>query len=214
MATQLTRKNPLAMLEERMPLFLSARTMIGALAVVGAVGLAGLFAGYHNAQRAEDAAHARFANAQAMASLPPASTDSIQEDLTVVRNQLATVQADVSPAAIDASGDATTTVLVRTAQAAGLTVKAISGVPSGQTKVGDFMYDTKGVRMTLDGAIGQITHFLEALSASQPALAASLITMTINEAGVARTEIVFTSFKKAIVPTPVPVATPKGGKKK
>ena len=214
MATQLTHKNPLAMLEERMPLFLSARVMIGALAVVVAVGLAGLFAGYHNAQRAEDAAHARFANAQALASLPPASTDSIQEDLTVVRNQLATVQADVSPAAIDASGDATTTVLVRTAQAAGLTVKAISGVPSGQTKVGDFMYDTKGVRVTLGGGVGQITHFLDTLSTSQPALVASLTTMTINDAGAGQAEIVFTSFKKAIVPTPVPAATPKGGKKK
>ena len=214
MATQLTRKSPLAMLQERMPLFLSARTMIGAFVVVVAVGMAGLFAGYHNAQRADDAAHVRFANAQTLASLPPASTDSIQEDLIVVNNQLATAQAVVSPAAVDASGDATTTVLVRTALAAGLTVKAISGVPSGQTKVGDFMYDTKGVRMTLDGGVGQITHFLDTLSTTQPALVASLTTMTINEAGVGQAEIVFTSFKKAIVPTPVPAATPKGGKKK
>jgi len=202
------------MLEERMPLILSGRVMLGGLALVVALGLAGLFAGIYNAHRAEDAAHSRFADAQALVALPPASTDSIQEDLTVVHNQLATAQAAASPAAIDASGDETTTVLVRAAQTSGLTVKAISGVPSGQTKVGDFMYDTKGVRMALDGSVGQITHFLETLGTSQPALVASLTTMTINDSGVAHAEIVFTSFKKAVVPTPVPAATPKGGKKK
>jgi hypothetical protein len=211
-ATQLTRKNPLAMLEERMPLFLSARVMIGGFAVVVALGLSGLFAGIYNAHRAEDAAHKRFADAQALGSLPPASTDSIQEDLDIVHNQLATAQAIASPAAIDASGDETTTILVRTAQTSGLTVKAISSVPSGQTKVGDFLYDTKGVRMTLDGSIGQITHFLDTLSTSQPALVASLTTMTINEVGLAHAELVFTSFERAAVPTPIPAATPKGKK--
>jgi hypothetical protein len=211
-ATQLTRKSPLARLEEQMPLFLSGRVMLGALAAVVALGLAGLSAGYYNARRAEDLAHERFANAQALASLPPASTDSIQEDLTVVRNQVATAQAVASPAAIDASGDETTTVLVRAAQTSGLAVKAISGVPSGQTKVADVLYNTKGVRVTLDGGVGQITTFLDALSTSQPALVASLTTMTISDGGVARAELVFTSFSKAIVPTPVPAATPKGKK--
>ncbi len=212
MATQLTRKSPLAMLEERMPLFLSARVMIGALAFVVALGLSGLLAGRYNAQRAEDAAHIRFADAQALVALPPASTDSIQEDLVIVRDQLATAEAVASPAAVAASGDATTTLLVRTAQTAGLTVKAISGVPSGQTKVGDAMYDTQGVRVTLDGGIGQITRFLDALSVAQPALVPSLTTMTLTDAGASRAEIVFTSFKKVILPTPVPAATPKGKK--
>jgi hypothetical protein len=213
-ATQLARKSPIAMLEERMPLFLSARAMIGVFAVVVALGLAGLLAGLHNAQRAEDAAHKRFADAQALSALPPASTDAIQEDLTVVRNQLATVQAVASPPASNSTADETTTVLVRSAQNAGLSVKAISGVPSGQTKIGEVLYDTKGVRVTLDGSVGQITQFLETLGRSQPALIASLTSMTLNEVGVAHAEIIFTSFTKAIVPTPIPVATPKGGKKK
>ena len=212
MATQLARKNPIEMIQERMPLFLSARAMIGVFAAVVALGLLGLLAGIHNANRAEDAARRQFADAQALASLPPASTDSIQEDLTIVRNQLATAQAVASPQAIDASADATTTQLVKAAQAAGLTVKAITGVAPGESKVGENSYTTNGVRVTVDGSAGQITGFLEGIGRSQPALIPSVTTMTFNDAGIARAELVFTTFKKVVPPTPAPALTPKAKK--
>ncbi len=193
-----------------MPLFLSPRAMIGGFAFVVALGLLGSFAAIYNAHRAEDAARTRFADAQTLAAVPPASTDSIQEDLNIVRSQLATAEAVASPVAIDVSGDATTALLVKGAQAAGLAVKAISGVPPAQVKAGDASYDANGVRITVDGTTGQITSFLDALSRSQTALVPSLATLTMNDAGVARAELVFSTFKKVIPPTPMPAATPKG----
>ncbi len=199
------------MLEERMPLYLSARVLIGGLAVVVVIAMLALVAGLRNAHRAEDAARARFADAQALAALPPASTDSIQDDLASVNSQLATAQAAAAPAATATSGDATTTMLIRTAQDAGLSVKAIAGVASGQTKVGTDSYESEGVRVTVEGGVGQITSFLNTLSDVRPALIPTLTTMTINEAKVAHAEIVFSTYTKVIPPTPVPVAT-KGAK--
>lgn len=212
MATQLARKSPLAMVEERMPLYLSARVLIGGLAIVVAIAMLALIAGLRNAHRAEDAARARFADAQALAALPPASTDSIQDDLASVNSQLATAQAAAAPAATATSGDATTTMLIRTAQNAGLSVKAIADVVSAQTKVGTDSYDSEGVRVTVDGSVGRITSFLAAVADVQPALISTLTTMTMNDAGIAHAEIVFSTYTKVIPPTPVPVAT-KGAKK-
>jgi hypothetical protein len=210
-ATQLTKKSPLAFVQDHMPLFLSQRVMLGVFAFIVALGLFGLLAGLHNARRAEEAARVRFIDAQALASLPPTSTDSIEDDLVVVNNHLATAEAAATPASIDGS-DATATLLVRGAQSAGLSVKALSGVAGGQMKNGEVLYDTEGVRMTVDGATGQITSFLAKLGQTQPSLIPSLTSMTINDSGVAHAEIVFSTFTKVILPTPVPIATPKGGK--
>ena len=66
--------------------------------------------------------------------------------------------------------------------------------------------------MTVDGSPGQITGFLDAISRAQPSFIPSLTTMTIGESGVAHAEIVFSTFTKAAMPTPPPVATPKGKK--
>ena len=214
MATQLIRKSPLAMVQARMPLILSSRVLLGGFAFIVALGLASLFAGIHNAQRDEDAARARFADAQALVALPPASMDSIQEDLVAVRNSIATAEAAAAPAGIDPSVDATTTVLVRGAQASGLTVKAISRVAAAQTKVGDNAYDVEGIRMTVDGRIGQVTAFLDGLSTSQPSLIPSLATMTISDASLAHAEIVFSTYAKVASPTPAPRATATPGGKK
>lgn len=195
------------MVEERMPLYLSARVLIGGLAIVVAIAMLALVAGLRNAHRAEEAARARFADAQALAALPPASTDSIQEDLASVNSQLATAQAAATPVSTATSGDATTTMLIRTAQDAGLSVKAIADVASGQTKVGTDAYESEGVRVTVEGGVGQITSFLNTLADVRPALIPTLTTMTINEAKVAHAEIVFSTYTKVIPPTPVPVAT-------
>jgi hypothetical protein len=211
-ATQLIHKSPLERVQEHMPLFLSARVLLGGFAFVVALGLFGLLAGLHNARRDEDAAHRRFADARTLASLPPASTDSIEEDLTVVNSQLATAQVEATPAASAVTADATVSMLVRSAQDVGLSVKALSGVAAGQAKVGDSTYDSQGIRVTVDGSTGQITAFLEALGAAQPSLVPSLTTMTLSESGAARAEIVFSTFTRVPPPTPGPVATPKGKK--
>jgi hypothetical protein len=213
MATQLIRKSPLDIVQEHMPLYLSGRVLLGGLAFVVALGLFGLAAGLYDARRAEDAAHRRFVDAEALASLPPASTGSIEEDLTVVNNQLATAQVESPPAATAASTDATATTLVRGAQAAGLSVKALASVAAGQLKLGENTYETRGTSMTVEGATGQITSFLGALGNADPSLIPSLTTMTISESGSAHAEIVFSTFTRVAVPTPIPAATP-GGKTK
>lgn len=208
MATQLIRKSPLAMVQARMPLILSPRVLLGGFAFIVALGLASLFAGIYAAHRDEAAARARFADAQALVALPPASMDSIQEDLGAVRNSIATAEAGAAPAGTDPSADATTTLLVRGAQASGLTVKAIARVQPAQTKLGDNAYDTQGIRMTVDGRVGQITAFLDGLSTSQPSLVPSLATMTISDAGLAHAEIAFSTYAKVASPTAAPRATP------
>ena len=214
MATQLIRNSPLAMVQARMPLILSLRVLLGGFAFIVALGMASLFAGIYAAHQDEDAARKRFADAQALIALPPASTDSIQEDLVVVRNAIATAEAAAAPAATDPSADAATSVLVRGAQTSGLTVKAISRVAAAEVKLGDNTYDTQGIRMTVDGGVGQMTAFLDGLSTSQPSFIPSLATMTINDAGLAHAEIVFTTYAKVASPTPAPraTATPKGKK--
>jgi hypothetical protein len=213
-ATQLIRKSPLAMVQARMPLILSTRVLLGGFALIVALGLASLFAGIHEAHRDEAAARKRFDDAQALIALPPASTDAIQEDLVAVRDSIATAEAAAAPVAIDPPADAATSVLVRGAQASGLTVKAVSLVAAAQAKLGDNTYDTHGIRMTVDGRVGQMTAFLNGLSTSQPSLIPSLATMTINDAGLAHAEIVFSTYAKVASPTPEPraTATPKGKK--
>ena len=210
MATQLARKGPIERLQEHMPLFLSERVLLGGFAFFVALGLFGLLAGLHNEHRAEEAARSRFADAQTLGSLPPASTDSIRDDLAIVKDQLATAQAEATPRSAWASRDAGATALVRGAQSAGLSVKALSSVAAGQLKVDDEAYTSQGIRLTVEGDIGQITTFLDALHRDEPAVVPELISMTINESGVAHAEIVFSTFEKITVPTPKPVATPKG----
>ena len=95
-------------------------------------------------------------------------------------------------------------MLVEDAQSAGLTVRALSGVPSGQSAVGTDTYTTEGVRLTVEGALGQITSFLDAVGQASPSLIPSLTSMTIADSGVAHAEIVFSTFEKVAVPTPSP----------
>lgn len=214
MAAQLTPGSPFARLQQRLPLALSQRAMLGALTVVVALGMLGLLAGLRDARRDEQAARARFADAQALVALPPASTDSIEEDLVAVNHQLATAEAHAAapPSAADPR-DAAVALLVHDAQAAGLAVKGLSQVAAGRAKVGDNVFDTQGIRMTVDGEIGEITGFLGALTAAQPSLIPSLTTMTISADGSALAEFVFSTFSRVVAPTPVPVATPKGAKR-
>jgi hypothetical protein len=210
-ATQLIRKSPSAIGQARVRLSPSPRVLLGAFAFLVALSFASLFAGIYTAHRDEDAARKRFADAQALAALPPASTDSIREDLAVVRNALATAEAAVPSSQPVLSADATTTLIVRRAQAAGLGVQAVAGVAAGQAKVGDNTFDTQGVRVTVDGTLGQIVAFLDAVGSAQPWLIPSLTTMTFNDASVTHTEIVFSTYTKVVPPTPA--ATPIGTKK-
>ncbi len=92
-------------------------------------------------------------------------------------------------------------------------MKAVAGVAAGQAKAGDSTFETQGVRVTLDGSVGQIVAFLNAVGSSQPWLVPSLTTMTLNDAGVAHAEIVFSTYTKVVPPTPAPAATPIGKKK-
>jgi hypothetical protein len=210
-ATQLTRLNPLAAVERRMPLRLSQRALLSGFAFFVALGLASPVAGIYNAHRDEDAARARLADDQALIAQPPASVDALQEDLTAVRQSIATAEAAAPRSTPGPAADAATTLLVRNAQAADLAVKTIARVTPAVAKLGDSAYDTQGVRMTVDGQIGQIIAFLDGLRQSQPSLIASLTTMTIDDTGVTHADITFTTYTRVASPTPAPrgTATPK-----
>ena len=206
MATQLTRVPLKARIMGRMgPLDLPPRVLIVSVLVAALAALASLIAGIHNSGRDEAVAQRRFADAQALLAAPPVSPDTLQTQLDAVNGTLATVQARSSAPSIDARSDDLTALLVRRAQVAGLTVRAIARGDPMPASVQGVAYDTQSVRVTVEGDSEKVIAFLADVGSAQPALVPALNTMTID-GGRAHAEIIFTSYAKSASPTPAPRA--------
>ena len=214
MATQLTRNGLKGLMANRTAtVIIPVRVLTAVCVFAVAATMVSLVVGIHNAQRDEAAARRNYADSQALLALPPLSTDSLKEDLTVAKASLATVQAGVAPSNISAASDDTTSLLVKRSQAGGLAVRGITRVIAAQAKLGDNTYDVQAVHVTVDGKPGQIVALLTDLGSTNPSLIPSLTSLTVNEAGLGHADISFSTYTKVVPPTPVPIATPKKAKR-
>ena len=203
MAAQLSPKKLSGMFESGEQMHIPARVLTAVCVVVTLAAVASVLAGIWTAQRDEKAALRRFDDAQALLALPVVDTSALQADLTAVQNAVATAEALVGPPSVDPSSDASTALLVGRAAAAGLTVGAVASVAPSEAKNGQIGYDIEGLRMTVDGSVGQITAFLAKLRQDEPGLVPILNTMTIDDKALARAEVVFNVYTEVVPPTPV-----------
>ena len=208
MATELTSGKSRKALSARLTSFAPTRTVLATgIAICLVLAFASVIAATHNARREEAAARVRYENAQQLVGLPPASNDSLQEDLASLKDQLATAQAGIGAPTIDPSSDGLTALLVQVAGTAGLSVKGVSRTDPSQATLGTTAYEVQALHITVSGTPGQITVFLRTLANDQPALVPSLASMTANDAGIALADIVFSSYAAVPTPTAVPVPT-------
>jgi hypothetical protein len=108
---------------------------------------------------------------------------------------------------VDPASDEATELLVRRAEAAGLSVVGITRVAPAQTKTERATYDVQAIRVNVEGTTPDIGAYLYDLYASHPALVATLTGLTINETNVAQAEIVFSAYT-AVDPAAATGATP------
>jgi hypothetical protein len=175
-----------------------------AVAVCLALAFASVIVATRNAQRDEAAAERRYADAQALIALPPASRESLAQDLDVVKQQISTAQASLATPSVDAASDALTSLLVRGASDAGLSVKGISRANPGQATINSRLYDVQSLHLTLSGALGELNVFLRRMSESQPFLIPAIASASINDAGAVQADVVFSVYTTVASPTAVP----------
>ena len=214
MAAQLSPAKFRAMFAaEARPLHVQPRLLAAMLAVCVGLAFASLLAATYNANRDADAAQKRFADAQGLLALPPASTDTLQAELDNVKLQVALQAGLAAPPKVDPSSDAATSLLVRTAQGAGLAVRGITRTQPAVAILSGTSYNTQGIHVSVDGTTPQLIKYLSDMAGAEPALLPSLVSMSVNDKGLARAELTFVAYEKVVPPTPVPAAPPAKAKK-
>ncbi len=202
MAIELTRKRVRALLSDRsqrmhVPSHVLAGLVIGVVVVV----FSAMLLGTRDAHRDESTARQRYLDAEAIAALPPVSTDTLREEVEAAKAQLAMSQA-VAARTVDATSDTTIASLVETAQQSGLSVRGVARADAATAKIGEQPYDVHGIRTTVEGTPAQTTVFLAAMRRDQPTLFPALLFAAVNEAGLVRSELVFNAYTAASAATP------------
>jgi hypothetical protein len=207
MATQLsTRRRALASLGDGSPVLqVPVRYLVAIAAGCVAFTYLSLFAAIYNAGRDETAAERTYANTRTLIEAPAPDLSGAAIELEAAKAALAEAEALMAPGTIDPESDETTALLVRSAQDAGLSVAGITRIAPAQTKTDSATYDVQANRVSVEGAQPEIGAYLFDLYTSNPALVATIVGMTVNEANVARAEIVFSAYTKV---EPTAAATP------
>lgn len=215
MAVELTRRNwRTALVPNGHSTRVPPRVLVGIAAAIVAIVYTSVFIGMRNAQRDEDAAQRRVADAQALLSLPPVSADDLQQQLASASAALAAARADTAGASVDLSSDSATQLLVLHAQGAGLSVQGIDRTNPSSAKTDQASYGLQGVHITVDGTPGEIVAFLADMRQALPGLIPVLGAMALSEDGVAHADIVFNTFTKDASPTPAARAAATPGAKR
>jgi hypothetical protein len=202
-ATQLTRRHVRALFAGGAPVFtVQPRVLlVGGLACI-AVTYLGLGIGVRTARQDQRIAEARYADTLALLEAPAPSLASLQSDIEAARTQVAAARRGSDPTSLDPSSDAVTELLIRRAQAAGLTVTGLARVTPTRPKIADVTYDAQAVRISATGSPGQVVTFLFDLDKTEPALIPSVSQLTVDDDGRATAAIVFSVYAPAPV-TPV-----------
>lgn len=214
MAIELTRKRLTELARSGESLHVPPHILAGAAAAIVAICLTSVLIGIRDARRAETAAQARFADSQALLSLPPIDTSALQKQVEQAKVELASEQKIAGAAQLDPASDAAAALLVRHSESVGLMVKGISRNAPATTKLGPTMYSVQGIRVTVEGATWQVTALLDALHQDEPSLIPVLASMTIAVNGAVHADVGFSVYEPVATPTVIPraVATPKGSR--
>ncbi len=205
MAAQLTPKKLSGLLvqgDAEVSIPIGVLTLVCVVAVV--LGVLSLIIGAWDAKRDEEAAAQRYTDAQALLALPPVDVTGLETSRDEANAALAEAAAQLAPPSVDPSSDAATTLLVTLATSAGLTVRGVASVPDGEVKSETTTYDVAGLRMTVEGNVGQINKFLADLGRDEPGLIPNLAAMTTDDRGLSRAEITFSVYSAVPTPTAVP----------
>jgi hypothetical protein len=203
MATQLTRRGFLSSLSGDAPVMsVPTHVMVALAAGCVAVVYASLFAAIYAARRDERMAERLYSDTLTLTEAPAPDLDVLAAELAAAQARLAQAEALAAPATIDPASDEATALLVRRAQAAGLAVIAVTRVDASPFKSGENLYDVQAIRLTLQGPPAQLIDYLFRLHQSDPALIATLTSLTTGATGVAQAEIVFSVYTNAASPTP------------
>jgi hypothetical protein len=196
-ATQLTRRRIRTALSSELPVVrVSPAYLVAGAAACIAIAYAALFLSVRDARDDRDVADARYADARTLLEVPPGSLAALQGEAEAARAALAASEGRLHTS-IDLSAGQSAGTLVRAAQDAGLTVVALASVEPAQSRIVETAYDVRSIRLTLEGTLPELTGFLRDLDEREPALIASLSSLSLSDAAVARAEIAFSTYARA-----------------
>lgn len=181
--------------------------LVGLAAAVLAVAYTSTFLATYNARRDERDAQQQLADAQQLLALPPGASDTLTAQLTWARAEYAAWQAEPLTPSVDPASDAATALLVRHADAAGLAVRGITRVPPASTRLGTVAYDVQALTVAVSGSPVQVAAYLADMRKVEPAMLPSLVSMSVNESGLAQAELSFRAYTVAATPTAVAAAS-------
>ena len=170
------------------------------IAVLLAMG--SVIVGTWQARADEQAALQRYADAEALLSLPPVDLELLEAERDSSQAALAEAKAQLEPPSVDPSADEATALLVERAAAAGLVVRGVTRVPATEATTAAMTYEVEGIRMTLEGEVARVLGFLAALNEEEPGVIPALTSLTTDEAARSVLDAAFNVY------TEVPVATP------
>jgi hypothetical protein len=181
--------------------------LVGLAAAVLAVAYTSTLLATYNARRDERDARRQLADAQQLLALPPGASDNLAAQLTWARAEYAAWQREPLTPSVDPASDAATALLVRHADAAGLTVRGITRVAPASARLGTVAYDVQALTVSVSGSPAQVAAYLTDMRKVEPAMFPSLVSMSVNETGLAQAELSFRSYAEAATPTAVAAAS-------
>ncbi|MEX2226441.1 MAG: hypothetical protein WEB52_08330 [Dehalococcoidia bacterium] len=209
MATQLTRRSFLSSLSDDKPVLrIPVHYMLAIAAASIAIVYTSLFAAIYNAGRDEAAAERLYADTLTLIEAPPSELEALKAELAAANASLKQAEALMEPSTIDAASDAATALLVRRAQASGVSVTGVARIDPSQMKSETATYDVQAIRITVDGSTGSIGDFLNQMHTADPAMIATLTSLEMHASGGAQADIVFSVYTAIDDATPVAGAAP------
>jgi len=207
-AAQLTTQRLKGALTQTRDLTISARVLSAICAGAVVVAMASVIIGAWDANREEEAALQRYADTEALLALPPVDTAALETQRDEARRSLAAAEALLEPPSIDLASDEATILLVSAAGDAGLNVRSVARVAPSELKRDAVIFDIEGVRLTVEGSVSDVLTFIGRLHLAEPGFIPALGSMTIDDRGVATTEVTVNAYTKQALPTPA--AAPGG----
>lgn len=210
MAIELTRRSLRgAFSGNRPPLRVPARVLVAVVAGVIAASFAAVLVSAQQSRQDEANAARRLADARTLLALPPQDLSTLRAQVDSERAQIALLQAERDAAArADAVSDGDITLVVRQAQASGLTVRAVARVAPASATIGGAAYAVDGVRVSVDGNAMELLLWLRGVQEARGWLVPTLYSLTTDNAGITHADIGFGIYRSAAGAMPHPGATP------
>ncbi|MDE3096897.1 MAG: hypothetical protein KGK07_12990 [Chloroflexota bacterium] len=210
MAIELTRRSLRgAFSGDRAPLRVPARVLVAVVAGVIAASFAAVLVSAQHSRQDEGNAARRLADVRTLLALPPQDLATLRAQVDSARAQIALLKAEGdAAAAAGAVSDEDIALVVRQAQASGLTVRAVARVAAASVTIAGAAYAVDGVRVSVDGNAMELLMLLRGVQQARGWLVPTLYSLTTDNAGVTHADIGFGVYRSAAAATPHPEGTP------